>query len=62
MKNKIDIDPTDENGRLHGYQQWYYDFDKNDMDKLWFRGYLKHLIKIGYSENHRSQNTEFHII
>jgi len=51
-----DIEPKNEKGYFHGYQQWY-DCDK----KLWVRGVFKNDDEIGYLEDHSNQETYFYI-
>jgi hypothetical protein len=44
-KVKKDIDPHNDLGQWHGYQEWYF-------DDFWFRGCYKHGENIGYQEEH----------
>jgi len=53
---KEDIDPTDNNGYFHGYQQWYW-----TTGKLWYRGKCIHGLEIGYLEWHDNKQTNFYI-
>lgn len=55
MKYK-DIDPTDKNGKYHGYQEWY------SLDDIWVRGVFKNDDEIGYLEDHITNETIFYII
>ena len=55
-KNKKDIDPTDKNGKYHGYQEWY------SLDDIWVRGVFKNDDEIGYLEDHITNETIFYII
>ena len=52
---KKDIEPTDKNGKYHGYQQWY------SLDDIWLRCISKHGKVIGYKETHLLLETQFHI-
>ncbi len=54
MKYK-DIDPTDKNGKYHGYQEWY------SLDDIWVRGVFKNDDEIGYLEDHITNETIFYI-
>ena len=46
---------TNEKGQYHGYQEYF------DSGKLGYRINLKNNYMIGYSENHRTKNTNFYI-
>ena len=56
------IENRNDNGDLHGYQEWYYD----DSDKLMLRGNSKHGGDVGYQEYHAQisgdKTTEYHIL
>jgi len=52
---KIDIKPTDSNGKFHGYQEWYW------TGKVVLRGNYIHGNCIGYRENHNMKSTNFFI-
>ena len=56
------IENKNDNGDLHGYQEWYYD----DSDTLILRGNEFRGLAIGYHEIHAqfsgNKTTEYHII
>jgi len=54
-KNK-DIDPKNDKGQFHGYQEWYW------FDNLWLRIVMKNNMDVGYEENHHNRKTIYHII
>ena len=55
-QNKEDIDPKDNKGYYHGYQEWYW-----GNGKIWYRGKWIHGDRIGYSEWHDNKQTNFYI-
>lgn len=51
-----DIRPKNKDGRLHGYQEWYY------KNKLQVRGNSKNGEDVGYQEFHVNlEETEYYI-
>lgn len=57
MGEDKDIKPKDNNGKNHGYQEWYYD----DDIRLWMRCNYKHGREIGYEEWHDARQTRYYI-
>lgn len=45
MRKRKNIEPKNNNGNAHGYQEWY-------EKELWVRVVYKHGEEIGYEENH----------
>jgi hypothetical protein len=54
--NAIEIEPKNNKGEWHGYQEWYY-----PNGKLRCRGIMKHDLDVGYQEYHQYEETEFYI-
>jgi hypothetical protein len=54
--NKEDIDPKNNKGEFHGYQEWY-----TPNGKIWTRAVLKNDEPIHYGERHEHKITEFYI-
>jgi len=52
-----DITNINSKSEFHGYQQWYW-----DGDGLFYRGYRKNYLRIGYTEYHMAKQTNFYII
>ncbi len=58
MKENKDINPINNNGKYHGYQEWY----TKDC-KLYLRVTMKHGLPLGYEEWHFTSEfeTNYHI-
>lgn len=57
MLTEKDIIHFNNDGQMHGYQEWY-----SESDKIMLRGNSKNGLDIGYLEWHVSNNTNFYII
>ena len=53
---KKDINPINNNGQHHGYQEWYY-----VNYEIMLRGNYKNNIEIGYEEWHFHGTTNYYI-
>lgn len=54
-----EINPRDDNGKAHGYQKWYWSYNK-----IWLRCFMKHGEPIAYEEihlKHGQSETNFYI-
>ena len=53
---KEDITSTNDNGELHGYQEWY-----DSIGSIYHRGTRKNIERVGYQEWHNFTETDFNI-
>jgi len=59
-KNK-EIDPKNDKGDWHGYQEWYWDDNYWCDGVIWVRAVMKNGNDVGYTERHRIQTTNYYI-
>lgn len=57
---KLDKEPRNNKGLLHGYQEWYWTLLSYD-NEICFRGYYKNASPFGYIESFETAVTRYHI-